>query len=524
MSASSQPFVEFRLSLILLLSILFVSELIFLPMPGIQEDEMLFALPFLSGHPTLSSWGATPVMLMDYIGALKTWIYWPIFKLLPLSVWSVRLPVCLLGLITVGLFANFTRRVSGARAGLFAAALLATDAPFVLTNVFDWGPVCLLILGTVAFLSLMHRFFATGNSLYLASGWLVAGLCTWYKALYVVLIAAMAIAWPIVYGRKQRGSIRKDTVAIAVLAFLVGAAPLIAYNATNHLATVTASRDLPVLPVSEKLLMMRRTLDGRALEHYMFRSFPGERIPLAGSPIGDLVEGWYRQSSFHPGSLLFPAVILSLFALPFLRASSHFRSLCFAWIAAALAFGAMLLFRNAGGGPHHTVLLYPAPQFIAAVTAVAVAERVRRRALAGLVILAIAASNLWLIGQYAEAGRRNGFSVYWSDGVANLARDVESTRLPAAFLDWGILNSVQTMSRDRIRVAKPFPLRSGVRYVTHCDGYVIDASLTEQYRKALSDERLALRQQRIVTDRRLAPVFCTFEVVDPGQPLLQKGR
>jgi hypothetical protein len=243
----------------------------------------------------------------------------------------------------------------------------------------------------------------------------------------------------------------------------------------------------------------------------MFRSVPGETIRLTGAPIGELVEGWYRQSSFHPGSLLLPALILSLLALPFLFASRRFSALCVSWIAATLAFGVMLVYHDAGAGPHHTVLLYPAPQFIVAATSVALAARLQARSIGWLIILAITISNLWLLGQYAQAGRRNGFSVYWTDGVAALAQEIESRHLPAAFLDWGIENGVQTMSGQRVPLALPFPLRSGVLYVTHCDGYVIDPARTEEYRKFLLDERVSATNQRVVTDRQGAPVFCTFE-------------
>lgn len=493
-----------RLTLILILTMLFGVELMFLPMPGIQYDEVLFALPFLNGHSTLYSWGGVPVMLMDYIGASKTWIYWPIFKLWPVGMWSVRLPVCLLSVVTAALFAGFTRRVAGARAGLFAAALLATDAPFLLTNVFDWGPVCLLLLAMAAFLSLMHRFFATGNRLHLASAMFVAGLATWYKPLFLVPLAALAAAWLIVYG----GKMARGAAFTATAAFLLGASPLVAFNAQRGFATIAASHDLPAVPVAEKLLMMRRTLDGRALEHYMFRSYPGERIALAGASLGVRAEGWYRQTSFHPGSFLLPALLLSLLALPFLRTSGAFRPLCVAWIALVLAFGAMVLFRDAGAGPHHTALLDPAPQFIVAITAVAVARRVRRREIPVLLVLTIVASNLWLLGQYARAGRRNGFSVYWSDGIAELTRQIESRHLPVAFLDRGIENGVQTLSRNRVFVVAPLPLRAGVLYVTHCGGYVIDNS------RAQPDQA---SKARIVTDRQGAPVFCVFRTDTPMQ-------
>jgi hypothetical protein len=489
-----------RLATVLTLLALFSAELIFLPMPGIQEDEMLFALPFLNHRPALYHWGAAPVMLMDYIGALKTWIYWPIFRLWPIGVWSVRLPVCILSLLTLWLFADLTRRVAGSQAAVLAAAILATDAPFILTNTFDWGPVCLLLLSTVALLNLLVRHAEKRNNLQLATAFLIAGLATSYKAFFLVSVAAMAFAWLAVYGSKLRALIGWKTIAIAAAAFCVGAAPLIAFNAESHFATLTASRYLPDVPAGEKLLMMLRTLQGRSLEHYMFRSAPGEMIRLSGAPIGDLAKSWISNTNFQPGGALFEALALSLLALVFLRGSEWFRPLCFAWIAAALTFAWMLLYRDAGAGPHHSVLLYPAPQFIVALTAVSLGERVGYRQLAGVVAAIILISNLWLLEQYARAGRDNGFSVFWTDGAANLARTIESEHLPVAFLDWGIENAVRTMTENRVTVVDPAPPRGSVLYIAHCDGYVIDPSRSAKF--------TSLTKARVIPDPHGNPVFC----------------
>src|ERR1035441_438384 len=60
-------------------------EMSFLTLPGIQQDEALFLQPFLHGGWSLFSvaigGSRLPVMLMDYIGCLKTWLYWPIFQI-----------------------------------------------------------------------------------------------------------------------------------------------------------------------------------------------------------------------------------------------------------------------------------------------------------------------------------------------------------------------------------------------------------------------------------------------------------
>jgi 4-amino-4-deoxy-L-arabinose transferase-like glycosyltransferase len=357
--------IRFYLPLFLILLALLAILTAFLPLPGIQEDEALFLTPFLKGHSPLHSWRIgshlVPIMLMDYIGALKTWIYLPVFKVWKPGLWSIRLPVCLFSLLTVGVLAVFLRRITGARVALVTSLLLATDAPFVLTGVFDWGPVCFLLLATVLFLFLFQRFTAGGSRVWLSAAFLAAGLATWEKALFVVILFALALAWLVVLPARVRQWMQVRNVLVSALAFFAGSAPLIAFNLQRGASTFTSGRYLPQVAPREKLLMLRHTLDGRALEHYMFRNVAGEKISLTEQSLEVRVAHWYRQSSFHPASLLLPALVVALLALPFLRASTSFRPLLFCWTASAAAEAVMLLYRDAGAGPHHTVLLCPGP-------------------------------------------------------------------------------------------------------------------------------------------------------------------
>jgi len=508
---------RFRYRIWLVGALLLALQLFFLTRPGIEEDEALFVGPFIGTAPSLYEWHVghfrIPVMAMDYIGALKSWLYWPVFRLWTPNVWSIRLPVCLLSVVTLLLFADVVRRAAGSRVALAAAVFLATDAVFVLINVFDMT-ACLLLLGTVAFLNLLQRFEESGKQMFLGAAFLVAGLALWYKAIFIFPLAAMLLALAVAYPGQVWRRFTLRNVALAAIGIVVGAAPLIAFNWERRGATVQASGALPSVPALEKLVMLQHTLDGRAFEHYMFRSTPAEKIPLTGASSGELAIRWYRESHFGPGSALLPALVLALVALPFLRGSAQFPALLFSWFAMAAAYGAMFVFRDAGAGPHHTVMLYPAPHFIVAASAAALAERYLRgkRTAAFLAFcIVLVASNAWLLGRYAHAARANGFSVYWSDGVERLAEVLGHQNLPVAVLDWGIPNGVQIDAHDTLTFADPAP-RENVLYVTHCDGYVIDESQTAQFRAQLASSALRVKANRVVADKKGHLVYCLFQL------------
>jgi len=485
-------------------------QLSFLAGPGIQEDEALFVAPFLRGAAALYEWRwgglHIPVMSMDYLGALKSWVYWPVFSVWHPGVWSMRVPVALLSVVTLLLFADVARRVAGRRVALAAALILATDAVFVLVNVFDMT-VCLLLLATVAFLRLLQRQ-------YLGAAFLVAGLALWYKAIFLFPLVAMLLAFAVAYPTAVRRWLTLRNLAVAAVCLALGAAPLIAFNLARHGATFQASQDLPGVPAGEKLVMLQHTLDGRAFEHYMIRSTLDEKIAVSGSSMADVVVGWYRESHLGPGSGLAPLLALALLALPFLRRSSLFPALVFSWVAAGAAYGAMLVFRDAGAGPHHTVLLDPAPQFIVAASVAALAERWRGGRSAVLILLCalVGGSNLWLLERYWHAARANGFSVYWTDGVKNLAEVLRAQKLPVASLEWGTRNGVQIEAGDTVDFVADTSPRENVLYVTHCEGYVIDPVRAARFEQTAAAAGLHETANRVVADRKGHLVYCLFQL------------
>src|SRR5437868_7387516 len=69
----------------------------FIPLTGIQNDEALFASgiyrPFNVKYSVNIMGFNVPLMIMTYVGALKSWLYTPVFGVWPPSAYSVRLPV-----------------------------------------------------------------------------------------------------------------------------------------------------------------------------------------------------------------------------------------------------------------------------------------------------------------------------------------------------------------------------------------------------------------------------------------------
>jgi len=127
--------------------------LAFLPRIGIEDDEALFSIVFFQPHGGVYYFrlGHTqlPLMILPYLGTLKSWLYQPLSLLSGTGVQALRIPALLAGAASLWLFYRLLFRVAGERAALIGCGLLAVDAMYLLTSCFDWGPVALQHLAII---------------------------------------------------------------------------------------------------------------------------------------------------------------------------------------------------------------------------------------------------------------------------------------------------------------------------------------------------------------------------------------
>jgi hypothetical protein len=117
--------------------------------PGLHYDELYFvngALGDIDGNFMYGKIGDLPLYLMPYVGALKAWIYWPIFKLFGVSVWSIRLPMILLCAFALVVFHKLAKKMGDLRSANMATFLLIANPSFIYGTKMDFGPVVIEFL------------------------------------------------------------------------------------------------------------------------------------------------------------------------------------------------------------------------------------------------------------------------------------------------------------------------------------------------------------------------------------------
>jgi hypothetical protein len=243
--------------------------------------------------------------------------------------------------------------------------------------------------------------------------------------------------------------------AAVVLAFALGALPLIVYNVTNDWGTFRGNASLDLTDVPGKARFLLSAFSGDSLFGWLVAE--DHETPAPHRPAT-----WLKRAAFgladaagHPRhNLMLIAFIAALVAAP-LASGAERRAILFALIAMTLAWVQMAITRNAGGSAHHAVLIWPFPHLIIAVSFAAASRRLGRYGVPALavVLVLVLTPSLLVMNQYYVQEIRNGGSINWNDAIVPLAvylRDVPASNVFC--VDWGILDSVRLLNRGRTPV------------------------------------------------------------------------
>jgi hypothetical protein len=208
---------------------------LYLDRPGLYYDESNFVPASLGGQYVHIGWvtarfDGIPTMIMSYIGALKSYLYAPIFAILGVSVATIRGPVIALSALTLALSYVLARQFLGKWASVLLVALMATFPSFIFMTKVDWGPVVLAMLLKIACLVVFFRLLATGRIRYLWALGLLDLLGIYNKQDFTWFTAGLVVGSVLVYGARLWDIARRHrTHVIVALTTLAAAEVGLAY-------------------------------------------------------------------------------------------------------------------------------------------------------------------------------------------------------------------------------------------------------------------------------------------------------
>jgi 4-amino-4-deoxy-L-arabinose transferase-like glycosyltransferase len=425
--------------------------LLFIPRAGIHNDEAIFTSPIYQHafefrirlfHHNL------PLMIMTYLGTLKTLLYLPILALFPAGPFSVRMPMVLAGAVTIFIFFLLAERISGRLAALIATLLLATDPIFLLTDTFDWGPVAIehLLLVTACWAVVKYSQDGAQNHHWLAAGFLCLGLALWNKAVFLWALTGLVAALATVCPGQVRRLLQARRIRIAIAALVIGASPLLIYNLHNRNATISSSANLEIPDWSTKLLQVRMALNGMSLFGYLVSPEDRDGPKTPATIPGRFALAVRERLGEHVTSLGDYAALACLLAVPLWRKS---RPAWFALIFCVVTWLMMAITKGAGGSAHHVVLLWPFPQLFMGIVLAAIPWR----PITALFAAALALSNLLVINQYLLQIERDGPGPTFSDAIYGLSEALRPHASQTVYVtDWGMQNSLALLQKGRLRL------------------------------------------------------------------------
>ena len=432
-----------------------VAGILLLPYPGMENDESLFASGIyapeqMEAHVRIFKQSIC-TMIMSYIGALKTWLYVPIFALWKPWSTSLRLPMVLAAAGAVCLFAALLNAISGRRAAVFGGVLLATDSVFLTTATFDWGPVALQQLLAIAALLLLVRFSKRRRERDLVLGFLLLGFALWNKAVFIWIFSGLAVATLIVLHRQVRELLTLRRALLAVCALLVGALPLIAFNIERQGATFTGKK-YSLADVRMKVYVLVSTMKGDALAGFIVSNNArgNERPPATAVERASL---WLSDVSGRriKGLLVYAAIVALIAGLLSRRGR---KPLLFFLVAFLVAWLEMLVTVEAGGSAHHTITLWP---LLYGIIAVGLASIVSPRrvavVLSSVIVGIVAVSNVIVTNEHLARLIRFGPEPLWTDAVFPLTKYLQSSGVPQVYAgDWGMGDTLRLLFDGKIQL------------------------------------------------------------------------
>lgn len=266
------------------------------------------------------------------------------------------------------------------------------------------------------------------------------------------MLSGLGIAGILTFPRQIFAVTDFRRLLISAGAFTLGALPLIGFNVDKPLATLRENTGWETRDVPTKMHIAVETVRGAALLGWL--NAPDQETPIPHRPTGaieKLSAGISSVAGTRPANWTLAALIAALLLAP-LAGMIALRTSIFFVMAIAIAWAQMAISPHAGGSVHHTILLWPWPLAIIAISFAGASQRLGRfgvPALAAAGVL-IAGFSLLVTNEYYIKIVRNGGAPVWSAAVFPLAVSLKNANAPHVFCtDWGILQTLILLDRNR---------------------------------------------------------------------------
>jgi 4-amino-4-deoxy-L-arabinose transferase-like glycosyltransferase len=414
-------------------------------LPGLQQDETLFVNAATLRIPGLNTFKAVhgiPLMIFPYIGALKSWLYDPLFAVFGHSPTVVRIPVVLLVSAGLLLIHPAVRDLVNRPVALLAVAALCFDNSVFWLTRDDVGPSAIEFALKCAALFCAMRFARRPRVRWLLALLVLLALGVFNKLNFIWIVNAATVV-SILVAMAHRRLLRERWRLIAV--WVGGLAVIYACFAVYYFH-----------------YNIRALETGNSLTQPWVQFEQGTSRILSGT--------WFYDYALGPlgTRTVVVWIVLALFAGGAIAsfAVRRLRSPAVAYLALTTVLISLqtLFTLNATAGWHY-VAIYPFVTVVAAYGVYALAAALTTRgaiigaAVGTAAVVAVAYSGV-LMAKYFDALPHEPSNAAWSPAVYALSDDLQHTKATIFTADWGIFNPLFTLHPGHEYAELAFELES----------------------------------------------------------------
>jgi hypothetical protein len=420
-------------------------------LPGLYYDEVNF-VNAAQGAPDktfiYAKLGPIPLLIMPYLGALKAWIYAPIFYLFKVSPLTIRLPVILLAAVTLLILYRAVRHTIGALWAAVVVSIMAVDPANLFLSRLDWGPTVLMHFFQALILALLFSYRRQPQLWKAAMIFGCFALGFFDKFNFVWFLLAFAVGIAVCYPDSVLifwSSVPRSARWPAIIIILVG------FGLMTHLIMPLI---FPLQPTNVdtaglgiKWQSLLSTLSGQAVAGFVFGKDGG---------ITPYLSFWLIMTDFCLAlACLFCSISDS-------GARENRRNGLFCLIVGFLIFVQIAITPQAGG-PHHYSMIFPLPLLAFGFLARSLYRQVTTRILQRLVVFGFwsAATCIFLVNvhntaTYLSQFRTNlHYNPRWSPEIYSLSKYINAHGFDASrviSVDWGLHTQLHALAPKKLRL------------------------------------------------------------------------
>jgi hypothetical protein len=429
---------------ILILLYLFFA-LIKIKYPGVQYDELQFgniARGEVDSTFVRYSFGHFPVLMMSYVGALKAYLYFPIFKIFGVSAYSIRIPMIAISAVGFCFLYSAVKKYFNKSLALLSLFIIVLDPSFIAFSRYDVGPTTLEFLCKVVvyyFLVLYLERRTMKHAIYVYA-FLVLGLFNklnfiWFvNGLFISLIIVNREYWFRILRRKPN---KKELIHFIYLCagyfILVGYFFFIskAYLLLDPASLVEiAARWKIVLPNIYDLIT------GVGYYKYVF---------------GNLDLSLTKYIFFFYIFFLFVGFVQVVYSD---KIDSKYKKGYFFLLLIIIFTIAQIFVTKEADNPWHFFSIYPTYSILFSYSVYLTIQALypigkKRKVIAFGVISIIAFYQIFIDVRYIDAYGKPAKNIFWSNSIYNLIDYTQSNPHKFASVDWGMHTQLITFSGQR---------------------------------------------------------------------------